>query len=142
MNKKILFTLLVLVLLSAGAYYFVSRQSAPYVPAPVVQEMPAVNVENEIPPAVVTENASVPAPVAVEISGFAFNPKEIRIPAGTKVIWTNQDSARHTVTANNGEFGSQLFGKGETFEFTFSQKGTFAYYCMPHPNMKATVIVE
>jgi hypothetical protein len=37
---------------------------------------------------------------------------------------------------------SGLKSPGESFSFTFNEKGTFSYHCTPHPQMKGTVIVE
>ena len=51
------------------------------------------------------------------------------------------DTVEHTVTSDNGLFDSGLFGKDATFSFTFEEKGSYPYYCIPHPNMVATVSV-
>lgn len=61
--------------------------------------------------------------------------------AGTKVTWTNNDGAPHTVTSDSGAFGSQTLNQGNTFSFTFTSAGTFPYHCAFHPGMKGTVIV-
>ncbi|MBA4383952.1 MAG: hypothetical protein C0410_04395 [Anaerolinea sp.] len=78
----------------------------------------------------------------VEIEDFTYAPVTITIKVGTTVTWTNKDSVRHTVTSDTGLFDSGLLGKGESFNFTFTEVGTFAYHCTPHPNMKAIIIVE
>src|SRR3954469_2144935 len=39
---------------------------------------------------------------AVSIKDFAFNPKDITIDAGDTVVWSQNDSAAHTVTADDG----------------------------------------
>lgn len=78
----------------------------------------------------------------VEIEDFAYVPGTLTIKVGTTVTWTNKDTVRHTVTSDNGLFDSGLFGKGETFSFTFTEAGTYTYHCTPHPNMKGTIIVE
>lgn len=79
----------------------------------------------------------------VEIMGFAFNPPTLTIKQGDAVIWANQDSVQHTVTSDSGnELESELFGKGQTYSHTFDVKGTFNYHCIPHPNMRAKIIVE
>lgn len=79
---------------------------------------------------------------AVTISNFAFSPAIITVPVGTKVTWTNQDAADHTLTADDGKtFDSGNVAKGATFSFTFTTAGTFAYHCAISPQMKAAVIV-
>ena len=77
--------------------------------------------------------------VDVSISNFAFNPASITIPKGYTVRWTNQDSATHTVKGFSFESGS--LAKGDTYEFTFAEPGTYDYTCSIHPSMKGTVIV-
>jgi plastocyanin len=79
---------------------------------------------------------------AVEISNFAFSPATLTVPVGTKVTWTNKDSASHTVTSDDGKtFDSKGMAQGATYSFTFTTAGTFAYHCAVHPMMTATVIV-
>ncbi|MGI8643909.1 MAG: cupredoxin domain-containing protein [Thermomicrobiales bacterium] len=81
--------------------------------------------------------------VAVEIVDFTF-PETLEIAVGTTVTWTNQDSARHTVTSDpNGDaFQSGTMNEGDTFSFTFEEAGTFEYFCEFHANMQGTVIVS
>jgi plastocyanin len=78
----------------------------------------------------------------VTISGFAFDPNSITIKVGESVTWTNQDSAGHTVTADDNSWTSPTFKKGETFTQKFTTAGTFTYHCSIHPTMKGTVIVQ
>ena len=79
----------------------------------------------------------------VRIEDFAFAPANIVIDAGTTVTWTNNDSARHTVTSDDGdELDSELFGRGETYRYTFDTPGAYAYHCKPHPYMKGLVTVR
>jgi plastocyanin len=78
----------------------------------------------------------------VAIKGFAFNPAEVTVKVGDTVTWTNNDSANHTVVADNGEFKSGDLGQGATFSFTFAKAGTYPYKCGVHPNMTGTVTVK
>ncbi len=82
---------------------------------------------------------------AVEIKGFKFGSETLKVKAGTKVTWTNNDSADHTVTSVKGDpasFDSAHFGKGKTFSFTFAKPGTYKYQCDIHNYMTATVEVS
>lgn len=84
---------------------------------------------------------------AVTIGNGSFSPATITVKKGTKVIWTNQDTVKHNVVAddatNSGGLPAthDLLAKDETFEHTFDQTGTFNYHCMPHPFMKGVVEV-
>ena len=92
-----------------------------------------------------TNNAQQPSSQAqsIKISGFSFNPLELKIKRGDTITWVNEDSVRHTVTSDSGsELDSKLFGQGETYSHTFNEAGTFDYHCSPHPGMKARIIVE
>jgi plastocyanin len=77
----------------------------------------------------------------VKIANFAFDPPSLTISVGTTVKWTNEDSAKHTATADDGSFDSGQLSKGQSFTFTFTKEGTFTYICADHANMKATIIV-
>jgi plastocyanin len=70
--------------------------------------------------------------VAVSIVSGAFRDKQISVPVGTTVVWTNTASGSHTVTADDGSFSSGTLGPGGTFSFTFTAAGTFPYYCGFH----------
>ena len=92
----------------------------------------------------IKEPAAVqPAAVKDDISGFKFAAAQITVKKGTTVEWTNQDSAAHTITADIAGTGpdSELFGKNETYRYTFNDIGVFNYHCKPHPSMKGTVEV-
>jgi plastocyanin len=90
-----------------------------------------------------TPAASAAGEQAIAIAGFAFDPVTIEVPVGTTVTWTNQDSAAHTVTSDDGtSFQSGKMDQGATFSYTFDTAGTFAYHCEYHAGMKATIVVK
>lgn len=80
--------------------------------------------------------------VTMDIKDFAFAKKNIKIKVGTKVTWTNRDSAKHNAYSDdaNGPKG-QLLAKGESYSFVFENVGTTNYYCEPHPYMKGIINV-
>jgi plastocyanin len=79
----------------------------------------------------------------VVIQDFSFKPAHITIRPGTKVIWINNDSTQHTVTANNGAFDSGFLRKGQRYARTFKRAGKkYAYHCEPHPHMMGSVTVK
>ncbi len=78
----------------------------------------------------------------VEMRQIAFTPREIRIRAGETVEWINRDPVGHTVTADDGSWGSELLAEGERYVRRFDRPGRYSYHCIPHPMMTAVVIVE
>ena len=98
--------------------------------------MPTASGSSGAPAAPVAGNA-------VAISGFAFSPASLTVKAGTTVTWTNKDSDAHTVTSQGtgGPLGSAALSTGQSYSFTFTKPGTYAYLCTIHPFMTATVTV-
>lgn len=114
---------------------------------------PSAAPTSAAPSAAVSASAAASAPssaatspaaggMAVTIKDFAFGPASLTVPVGSTVTWTNQDSAGHTVTADDGSFASQTIPTGTTFSQTFATAGSFAYHCSIHKSMKATIVVQ
>jgi plastocyanin len=83
----------------------------------------------------------------VEMEDFQFNPPVLVIRPGTTVKFANKDEAPHTATSDTGVFDSGYLSKGEEFFYTFTEPGTYPYYCIPHggpggQGMAATIIVQ
>ena len=86
--------------------------------------------------------AAESATVSVDITRFAFAPKEVTIAPGTRVVWTNRDEAPHTVTSSDKSFASKGMDTDDRFEHTFDREGDFAYICTVHPFMSGVVHVR
>jgi plastocyanin len=95
--------------------------------------------------------ASAPPPagneVKIDIVQFEFGAGPATVKVGTKVTWTNLDTAPHTATADNNSFDSGTLQKGQSFSFTVQQTGSFDYYCALHggpgkQGMSSTLTVE
>jgi hypothetical protein len=88
--------------------------------------------------------APPPAPgvVRIDMRSIEFMPGEIRVGRGQVVEWINLDPVVHTVTADDGSWGSGSVGEGEVFRHTFTEAGRHTYYCIPHPQMRGVLIVE
>jgi plastocyanin len=82
------------------------------------------------------------APDRISIVDFAFSPTRARVPTGSEITWSNEDPTGHTVTAVDGEFGSDTLESGDSFSVTFKNPGLYAYRCVIHPEMKGSVRVE
>lgn len=65
----------------------------------------------------------------------------VHLSAGGKVTWLNKDSTGHTVTNKSGLFDSGTFTTLRTWSYTFTQAGSYPYYCTIHPNMVGTIVV-
>jgi plastocyanin len=87
--------------------------------------------------------AAAAAGTPVAIKNYAFAPAALTVAVGTKVTWTNDDTAPHTVTVQSGpvKFASPTLQKGDTYTYTFTTPGTYSYYCAVHPSMTAKVVV-
>lgn len=82
---------------------------------------------------------------AMSMKGFAFAPAQLSVTKGATVTWTNEDTTPHTVTSGapgspSGKFDQQVEA-GKTFSFTFTDAGTYDFFCKIHPTMKAAVVV-
>lgn len=77
-----------------------------------------------------------------------YFPYSITVKQDTQVTWINMDSESHTVTSGNikdgqdGIFSSELIAPGESFSHKFTVMKPQDYYCMIHPWMVGSVIVE
>ncbi|MEK7217799.1 MAG: cupredoxin family copper-binding protein [Patescibacteria group bacterium] len=133
--KKLIITLVVLVIVGVGAYYLVFSNGSSGTPTNTPE--PTIQVS--------TTPLSSPPPVvsiAVDIKNFLFNPQTLTIKKGTKVTWVNNDTAPHTVTSDVGNLlNSPTLASGQSFSFTFTDVGTNNYYCAIHPTMKGSIIV-
>ena len=90
-----------------------------------------------------------------------FDQPQISIPVGTTLHWRNDEAITHTLTSGSwGEVNestglrgtqsadglfdhtlSPMGADGDTFSFTFTEPGTYSYFCKPHLTMNATIIV-
>jgi plastocyanin len=84
--------------------------------------------------------------VTVSIQDFAFSPAAVTVKAGTTVRWSNKGPSAHTTTSDAGVWSSSPlsppgggggYGGGQTaggtFDFVFTQPGTYTYHCSLHP---------
>ena len=77
-----------------------------------------------------------------------FIPSTVVITAGGTVTWENTDNAAHTATSGSpsdgpdGVWDSSLMMVDGSYSVTLDDEGTYPYFCMVHPWMQGTVIVE
>lgn len=88
-------------------------------------------------------NGAVSGEPAVKIANFQFEPKPLTVKAGTKVTWTNTDTATHSIkdTSHLSTPVSPDLGMDSTFSITYGQPGSYSYICGIHQYMSGSVQV-
>jgi plastocyanin len=78
---------------------------------------------------------------SVQITRTGFTPKATSVQLGDTVAWHNADTADHQVVADDGSFASPVLKGGQSFSYTFTKNGTFAYHDALASSRKGTVAV-
>lgn len=81
------------------------------------------------------------ATVAVSITKDGFAPADVTVAVGDTVTWTNNDASARQVVANGGAFQSPVLSPGQTFSFTFTSAGRYAYRDAYSRKLRGTVEV-
>lgn len=94
-------------------------------------------------PSLIGAQPAAAATHSITISNYAFSPAAVTITAGDTVTWTNQDHAPHNVTTTSSPVAvhGSTMQKGQSWSYTFTTPGTYAYICSIHPDMEATLTV-
>jgi plastocyanin len=80
-----------------------------------------------------TQKVVAADPITISMSDFAYNPKEITIPVGSQVIFKNDGAKKHTATADDNSFNTDVIEPGaSSAPITFDKAGTFPYFCEFH----------
>ena len=77
----------------------------------------------------------------VNIVDNEFIPSVLEINKGDSVVWTNNDQNTHTVTDINRMFSKELY-EHDIFSHKFTTPDIHEYYCMHHPSMIGSIIVN
>jgi plastocyanin len=80
----------------------------------------------------------------VIIDNFTFNPATLSVPVGATVTWVNRDDVPHTATNTSKpkQFDSGALDTEDRYSHTFTEPGTYPYFCAVHPKMTAQIIVK
>jgi plastocyanin len=79
----------------------------------------------------------------VSIANFAFTPKIVKVSAGSKVTWRNDDDVPHKIQSSDNRFrGSPLLDTKGVYAVDFKESGEFPYFCSLHPTMQGKVVVS
>jgi plastocyanin len=104
-----------------------------------------------LPPATTTANVLVQddGTCTNNDSSCLFSPASYNATVnGAAVVWKNNGKVLHTITSNstaNGSlptFNNNIAQNGGTYSFTFTQAGTYYYYCNIHLWMKGVIIAK
>jgi plastocyanin len=115
-----------------------------------VQNQTSISSSSSVVPATTVSSSPQQAQISIiqgagsNSSITGFTPATITVVMGVNntVVWTNDDSVPHTVTAYDGSFNSGAINPGGSYNFTFTSPGTYEYHCSYHPWMKGTVVVK
>jgi len=86
--------------------------------------------------------ADVKPAATVSMKDLQFAPADVTINVGDTVLFDNNDTVAHTVTASDKSFDSGDLPAGKRWSYTFDQAGTYHYVCTYHSWMKGTVTVN
>ena len=75
----------------------------------------------------------------VGMAGLKFQPATLTVAKGTTVVFDNDDTAPHTVTARSGGTDSGVIDPGKSFSLVAAE--SFDYFCSIHPSMTAKLVV-
>lgn len=90
-------------------------------------------------PAAPAAPAAAAAGSTVKMAGLAFAPGTLTVARGSTVVFDNDDTAPHTVTARSGGVDSGVLDPGRQFSLTATEG--FDYFCKIHPSMTAKIVV-
>lgn len=86
---------------------------------------------------------------------LSFEPQKLTVEAGTTVTWTDSDEIAHTVTTGTFKLGGddlrttenpdgtidEPLSAGQEVSYTFTEPGTYTYYCSIHKGMTGEIVV-
>ncbi len=112
-------------------------------PAPTTTGTPATAT-----PTITTTPTAPPNTGVVIMQNIAFVPPIVTIQHGQTVLWRNADSVNHAIVsgtpgAPDGKFQSGTLAPGQSYQFTFTQAGTYPYFDAVYGvSMTGQVIVQ
>ena len=88
--------------------------------------------------------------VTIKLSQFHFEPQNLKISKGTKVVWVNDDEVEHYVNTDSHPAhtyypaqNSKALKTGESFSLVFDDAGIYPYHCSVHASsMVGSLLVE
>ena len=109
----------------------ISCSAAPTQNAPTATTAPATATGTSTP-ASTASPAPTTAVALIEMGDNFFDPAQLTVKVGTTVTWKVVGQSTHDLAARDGSFIDRTMSFGQTFSFTFTKAGTYAYVCMQH----------
>jgi plastocyanin len=78
----------------------------------------------------------------VVIENMQFNPAELQVRRGERIVWVNKDLFPHTVTSASHAFDSGSIAATSSWTYVARKAGEYAYGCTFHPTMKGVLKVK
>ena len=78
----------------------------------------------------------------VTMENLQFNPAELTVRRGDRIVWVNRDFFPHTATAKDKTFDSGSINTNASWTFTANAIGDHRYGCTFHPTMKGQIHVR
>jgi plastocyanin len=78
----------------------------------------------------------------VIIENMQFNPPQLQVHRGDRIVWVNKDLFPHTATAASHSFDSGGIAAGASWTYVASKAGEYPYGCTFHPSMKGMIQVQ
>lgn len=104
----------------------------------------AVSLAAAVGTGFVHEESAAAAEAVVTIHAYSFDPGNLTIAQGAKVVWINEDEDVHTIKSQDGPeaFQSPALDSGGRFELRLRHAGTYHYICSVHPFMHGAIVVR
>ncbi|HEU4829877.1 MAG TPA: hypothetical protein VFT04_11845 [Gemmatimonadales bacterium] len=86
-----------------------------------------------------------PDSAIVIIRGFAYEPAQLDVVPGTRIVWINcepEGTPGHTTTADDGSWDSGTLVRGDVFSTEAPAPGAHDYFCRPHPFIRGRIVVQ
>lgn len=146
LNRNLIIGLVVVALVLLGGWFYIQSQSTTKLQTTQEEVTPAQTPQPSPTPQ--ADQERVENTVSIKSSGFS--PKEIKIKAGEKVTWVNDDSEEHQVNSATHPSHTAypplntvgFLKPGAKKSLEFPAKGTYKYHDHLNPSLTGTVVVE
>lgn len=153
--QKLIMGVVVVVVLLAGAWYFVARRSqGPTLPAPPPAAVPQAATPPAPAPTPPVAPSATPQPtqreVTIEMTASGFSPQTVTIAVGTAVRFLNRDTVDHWPASAPHPIHNicpnldarQAVKPGQSAIFTFQVAKECPYHDHLNPAVHGTIIVK